>query len=68
VTILLSGFQSRPETIDIFCWCNKFSCVLGNKWLSVGGFESADGNTCVCLRWCVYMLACGLWTLVHEIQ
>ena len=26
VTILLSGSQNQPETIDIFCWRNKFSC------------------------------------------
>lgn len=70
VTILLSGFQSRPETIDIFCWGNKFSCVLSNKWVDVGGLERVDGNTCVCLCWCVsvYMLACGLWASVHEIH
>lgn len=70
VTILLFGAQSRPETIDIFRWCNKFSCVLSNKWVGVGRLERVDGNTCVCLCWCVsvYMLACGLWTSVHEIH
>lgn len=62
VTILLSGSHGLPETIDIFCWCNKFSCVLSNKWVGVGGLERVDGNTCVCLCWCVY-LHVSMWAV-----
>ena len=56
VTIPLSGFQSRPETIDIFCWGNKFSCVLSNEWVGVGGSWSVWMETRVfaCAGVCLF--------------
>lgn len=55
MTILLSGFQSQPETIDIF-----FAGVING--VGVGGLECMDGNTCVCLCWCVY-LHVSMWAV-----